>query len=289
MNQEIPKVAYKKDSELFLEVIDLNTLHQRFKSIKDHSPYAPHRIEFYMILLVTKHSCTHFLDFKTYELKQGDALFVAKSQVQHFNKNLEKAQGFCIIFNSEFLNKHFFLNTGRKFNRLFNYHIESPLLELNDNSFAEITEKLYAEYSAPEAFGKSEILGSFLNILLLKAERAKESLSGASISTRWLDTFSEFLELLKSDYTKNRNSRYYASSLHVSYKYLNDVVKKISGNSVKRFIDLFVIFEIKRYLITSPYSIKEISYQIGFDEPGNMIKFFKKHSGMTPLRFRETH
>ncbi|MEM9824463.1 MAG: helix-turn-helix domain-containing protein, partial [Bacteroidota bacterium] len=34
-------------------------------------------------------------------------------------------------------------------------------------------------------------------------------------------------------------------------------------------------------------SVKEISYQTGFEEPANMVKFFKKNTGITPLKFRQ--
>ncbi len=290
MSEEIPSIPFKKDSELYLEVIDLKVFYKKLKDVIDHDPFSIHRIEFYMILMVKKNSFSHFLDFEVYDLKAGSALFVAKGQVQHFFENLEDTEGYCIIFNSDFLNKHFFLHSGKKFNRLFNYHIESPVLhpdELGENTFFDIAHRLFEEYKAPEPFAKSEILGSLLNILLIKAERAKEFRSGLKINPRWLETFTEFKNLLEENHAETRSSRFYANSMHISYKYLNDVVKKVSGNSVKRFIDIYVIIEIKRYLITTSYSVKEISHMVGFDEPGNMIKFFKKNTGVTPLKFRQ--
>ena len=98
--------------------------------------------------------------------------------------------------------------------------------------------------------------------------------------------FNQFKNLLENDCVKTRNSRAYAAKLFISYKFLNEVVKKLTGKTVKTFIDDFVIMEIKRYLVSTSLSSKEISYKTGFEEPANMTKFFKKHTGLTPLKFR---
>ena len=73
----------------------------------------------------------------------------------------------------------------------------------------------------------------------------------------------------------------------VSYKFLNDVVKHLTGKTAKTFIDEFVILEIKRYLVSTSLSIKEIAFKTGFEEPANMAKFFKKNSQLTPLKYRQ--
>ncbi|WP_344714552.1 helix-turn-helix domain-containing protein [Winogradskyella damuponensis] len=93
--------------------------------------------------------------------------------------------------------------------------------------------------------------------------------------------------MLEIDYPKTRSSRDYASNLFISYKFLNDIVKTLTGKTVKAFIDDFVIIEIKRYLVTTSLSVKEISYKTGFEEPANMVRFFRKNTTFTPLKFRE--
>lgn len=288
-NKEIPNVSFKKNKDLFVEVMDFNLLYERLVNTSDHSPFGAHKIVFYMILLVNEGSYTHFLDFKYYQLNAGSALFVAKNQIQFFTEDIKKAKGYCIIFDYAFLNKHYFLSHNVKFNRLFNYHIELPVIhnsEMGPNHFVDVVEKLHQEHNSPEETGKSEILGSLLNVVLLKAERAKLFRSKIQVNTHWLEVFERFKTLLESNYTTNRNSRLYASEMNISYKFLNDVVKKLSGKTAKKFIDDFVTIEIKRYLVTSSFSVKEICHKTGFDEPANMIKFFKRNTDTTPLKFR---
>jgi len=292
MEKEIPKIAYNKDKKLDIEVMTFAQLFSSLNQSKDHNPYAVHRIKFYLVLIVTKNSYAHFVDFRSYQLTKGSALFIAENQVHYFTKELQEADGFCIVFNSQFMDKYYFLSDNHKLSRLFNYHIETPVIhqkEMGQDDFLGIASKLYDEYIFPNNFAKSEMLRTLLHVLLLKAERIKETQSESisSAKTHWLEIFSNFKHKLEKEYVKTRNSRTYAANLFISYKFLNDIVKKLTGKTVKAFIDDFVTIEIKRYLVSTSLSIKEVSYQTGFDEPANMIKFFKKNTNTTPLKFRQ--
>lgn len=289
MQKEIPQISFSKNQSLDIEVVKFAQLFDKLKDSSNHNPFAVHKIEFFLIMIVTKNSYTHFVDFKSYKLSKGSALFIAKNQVHHFTKELEKAEGFCIIFNSLFTDKHHFISGNIKLNRLFNYHIEEPIItqeDMGEDSFLDLASNMYDEYTFPNSFAKSQMLSILLQALFLKAERAKEvqALSGAK--THWLEIFTTFKNMLEKEYINTRNSRIYATKLFISYKFLNDIVKKLTGKTVKAFIDDFVVIEIKRYLVSTSFSIKEISYRTGFEEPGNMVKFFKKKTYTTPLKFR---
>ena len=290
MKKEIPKIFFSRHKSLDVEVMTFGQMSEKLNQLKNHNPFVAHRIEFYLILIVSQKSYSHFVDFKSYELIEGSAIFVDKSQVHHFTKQLQDADGFCIIFSSLFMEKHYFLSDNLKLNRLFNYHIETPIIhqsEMGQDHFIDIANKLYDEYIFPNEFAKSEMLRTLLHILLLKAERAKEGQATSGAKIHWLEIFSSFKNSLEQEYVNTRNSKIYAAKLFVSYKFLNDVVKKLTGKTVKAFIDDFVAIEIKRYLVSTSLSVKEISYKTGFEEPANMIKFFKKNTNTTPLKFRQ--
>jgi len=255
----------------------------------DHDPYSPHILNFYLILVVSENIYTHFVDFKSYTLEKGSTLFVAKNQVHHFNQGLEHAKGYAVVFNHLFVDTHYFLTDNFRLNRLFNFHIEGPVIhqeEMGQDSLIGLMAHIHFEYQSSSTFAKSEIIAAILRILLLKAERAKELEGIVHVNTHWLETFGKFKDMLEKSYMNTRNSRTYAAELLVSYKFLNDIVKKLTGKTVKTFIDDFVTIEIKRYLISTSLTVNDFSYKTGFEEPSNMIKFFKKNAGMTPLKFR---
>ncbi|WP_459640649.1 helix-turn-helix domain-containing protein [Flavobacterium sp. CGRL2] len=61
------------------------------------------------------------------------------------------------------------------------------------------------------------------------------------------------------------------------------------GKTPKEIIDDRVMLEAKRLLAHTNENVKEISYELGFEEPTNFIKYFRKHSNSTPVEFRESH
>jgi len=56
--------------------------------------------------------------------------------------------------------------------------------------------------------------------------------------------------------------------------------------SAKQFIIDRILLEIKRYLAQGELTINEISDLMGFDEPSNLTKFFKRYEGLSPKEFR---
>jgi AraC-like DNA-binding protein len=81
----------------------------------------------------------------------------------------------------------------------------------------------------------------------------------------------------------------YASQMNVSEKRLTAATTKTVGKSPKTIIDERVMLEVKRLLIHTNLSIKEIGYDLGFEDPAYFIKYFRKHTGKTPIEFRENH
>ena len=47
------------------------------------------------------------------------------------------------------------------------------------------------------------------------------------------------------------------------------------------------MIEAQRLLTHTSQSIKEIGFQLGFEDPSYFVRFFRKHTGQTPVAFRE--
>ena len=59
-----------------------------------------------------------------------------------------------------------------------------------------------------------------------------------------------------------------------------------TGRSTKQIIDERVVLEQKRLLAYTGDTVKQIAERTGFAEPTNLVKFFRHHTGETPLEFR---
>lgn len=63
--------------------------------------------------------------------------------------------------------------------------------------------------------------------------------------------------------------------------------KKEFGITPMKYQESLKLEEIKKRLKSSPYSIKEISQQLGFCEQSYLSSFFKKHAGISAKEYRE--
>ena len=122
-----------------------------------------------------------------------------------------------------------------------------------------------------------------------KNEKKLNSKRGSFINKRDNDLLNEFNLLLSENLNNSRSVKYYASLLAISTKKLNSITKICWGLTAKEYIKEKIIYESKKILLETPDTIKEISYTLGFTEPTNFNKFFKKFTSTTPLQFREQY
>jgi AraC-like DNA-binding protein len=288
--KEIPKISFlkKSESKIEFEIFTLNSLFSRQDDL-NFSLEKHHRVDFYHILFITKGTGIHYVDFRPYRYVEGSMLFISKGQVHAFEVSSDR-DGFLIIFTEDFLSKNLIHSDILSYYQLYNYHLHSPIMqpeEMGDTNFNNIINELYEEYSFSNKFAKEDILRLLLKLLLLKAERIKQTLIPQEKNSEWFIKFNIFRSHLEKHFNKTRNAKEYAEMMNISYKYLNVICKSFTGKTVKEFIDNFVILEIKRHLAMSDISVKELTYELGFDEPTNFIKFFKKHTRQSPSKFKQ--
>jgi AraC-like DNA-binding protein len=170
-------------------------------------------------------------------------------------------------------------------NNLFN----KPAVPLDEETQTDLLRILTAmdnEYNGVSPL-KTEILREYLKVVLMYLCRldqdhreAYQHMSGANIINR-------FFELLGQHYTSRKKVSDYATLMSISANYLNYIIKKYSGHTVSYHIQQSLITEAKRQALHTNKSMKEIAYDLGFDENTHFSKFFKKLEGCTFSSFRK--
>lgn len=152
---------------------------------------------------------------------------------------------------------------------------------------------------------KEEILDSFLKIFdLVKKEQPGYQqiasgmvlkLLGYIISFEKQKGFSgkpiaQVIEAIRFEMRQNMekdlNLEELAQQHHVSYSFFRKMFKKYTGVSPGQYILQLRIARAKELLISSDKSIKEISYELGFQSIYYFSNIFKKKEGYTPSFFR---
>lgn len=97
----------------------------------------------------------------------------------------------------------------------------------------------------------------------------------------------KFKKLISGNITKWHNVGAYASSLHISPKYLNECVQEILQTSAKGLIIEQLSMRARHDLKFSDKSIKEVAFDLGFSSPTYFSSFCKKHLGCSPAQYRK--
>jgi AraC-like DNA-binding protein len=109
----------------------------------------------------------------------------------------------------------------------------------------------------------------------------------ATPHSRQQHLFNRYIQLINRFFLEYRTMEEYAALLNITPNYLSSLVKTISGRSTKSFLDERLVTESKNLLMYTPLSVAQIADQLCFSEPTHFIRFFKKHTGITPAQFRQ--
>ncbi|MDR7130277.1 AraC-like DNA-binding protein [Algoriphagus sp. 4150] len=96
---------------------------------------------------------------------------------------------------------------------------------------------------------------------------------------------STFRGLLAEHITNKKNVSFYASEMNITSKYLSEILMEETGWTAKKWIEYHLITEAKTMLSYSKLPIKEVSYQLGYQDASHFTKAFKKWTQLTPREF----
>lgn len=284
----IKRIKYKnkmKEAADF-EIVDL----QLFFATRPHWHLKrDFRIDFWVIIYITDGEGYHFVDFERYAYKAGDVIIIQKNQVQHFEIN-NLAKGYVIHINEPF----FFEGEGissKKFLQFVDRPYRSPIFSIDNSDMTmnrAIMELIYKEYAKMNDDSNENLIRSLFHSFILSLNEFYTK-SDQVAETAVFRTYNHFRQLVEANYTKKKSVEEYAQLMHVSKKTINSATRAIVGLSAKQYIIDRIILEIKRYLSQGELLNYEISNLLGFDEPYNMTKFFKRYEGVTPKEFRKGH
>ncbi|SFD42217.1 AraC family transcriptional regulator [Algibacter pectinivorans] len=286
MTKDIPQITFNPatTNNFGFEIVPIKDI-AKSKSEHNHDPELPHRLKFYNLIFFTEGSGRHFIDFNWYPVQQNSLVYLTKDQVNAFEFS-NHLKGYCIIFTETyFVNSFTNLSDDFVF-RLFNPELFSPILQIPQNSeFTTYFNLLYTEYKNSSTFNHKHIVNSLLTILISKAENLKQKQTFHITDTSKVALYQNFISLIEKQLTKSRSARYYAKELAITYKHLNKVCKTLVNKTAKNVIDDFVILQAKRSLINANLTSAQLAYNLGFEDPTNFTKYFKKNTGLTPKAF----
>lgn len=212
-------------------------------------------------------------DNKVYCLSSGQLVMLSPSQT---------ACGYLLTFTAGFLKISKNQVNPLHGNNLFN----CTCIDTKDEELERLLSQVMDEYNG-DAPLKYEILREYVKVLLIYLRRLELGKSQVTQYTSNATIINRFFELLRQHYATKKKVSDYAVLMSISPNHLNYTVKRCSGHPVSYHIQQYVINEARRQALHTKKSMKEIAFDLGFDENAHFSKFFKKVHGCTFSRFRK--
>jgi AraC-like DNA-binding protein len=265
------------------------------KIVSNNNPYPsadmlqkllqPRRLTSYFIVLIDSGSITYNLDLQDIRLTDGQLLFAMPNQVFTPSPKTENLKYFKVLFDE---------NTLALLPQQFPFLVNPLNVQtiVFDNATRERVRKVFEILNQilhiDEQPTDTEITLAYLNSLLAELNGAYfKNTAPVNILNTNLSKFIEFKLVVETHLTEQPSVNTIAEKLALTTNSLYRIVKEYSGVSPKDFFTNRLIIEAQRKLQYSTLSVKEVAYELGFNDPDYFSRFFKKYTGKSVSKFLE--
>jgi len=246
----------------------------------------------YKVMWIEDGDGTYLVDTNEFTVKGSGVFFLSPGQV--FCVKSERVKSvYQVEFDGDFYcieshGKEIACN-GLLFNNVHRSSVISVKPEEKD-IFLTLINQMIAEL---ENKGRShkELLVSYLRMYLIHALRLLEKEEEKSLSEthKGNQQVQEFIALVEKQFKTEHTVKGYAEQLFISPKSLAKKLQSLGYPTPLQVIQNRIILEAKRQLKFSKLSIKEIAFELGFDDPAYFSRLFSKNSEISPAAYRKAN
>ena len=251
------------------------------------------RLNHYSLIWVKKGSGTAKIDFADYEFSQNVMFALTPYQPIMFNEK-EKLEGVVLNFHPDFFCIHKHNDQVACNGVLFNNIYNPPMLNVEDNAKEEFEMliSLMRNGIQKSDIAQYDLLVSYLKIFLINASRTKAQQQPEELEAMPDNKEPFILQKLKNMIEANFKSKHsasdYAELLNITPKALAKITKNHFNKTMTNLISERIIIEAKRELYLTDKSVKEIAFELGYDDEHYFSRFFKNNADISPSVYRET-
>lgn len=251
------------------------------------------RQNYYSLIFVKEGAGKVKSDFSEYNFEANTLFAFAPYQPFMFTAD-KPIKGLAIYFHSEFfcIHKH---NKEISCNGiLYNNVYQPPFVNVDKTSaatFDMVCDQIKIEMQNP-ALAQYELLVSYLKIFLISAVRLKTEQQPPAPEMVTDNKVPFILQKLKDSIEENFKTKHspaeYADLLYITPKALAKITKSYFNKTLSHLINERIIIEAKRELYMTSKTIKEIAWELGYEDEYYFSRFFKVNADVSPQMYRET-
>lgn len=232
---------------------------------------------------------SYSIDFTDYPIEVNSIIIISKNQNVHFNFSAGSNDFIFITFAQNFIE-----SSNEEVQKFLSFcmreHFEGKQIlrieKEDEKNLSHLTNQLYEIANAWTGDLKKNSLFHYLQLLLIYCTHLSRK-QDPNLVKGYTEVVGKFTSLLENNFRSTQKVNFYSENLNLTYNSLARYTTNYCNKTPKEIIVERLILEIKRLLAGSNAPIKEIAFNLGFDEPTNLVKYFKKYTGVTPSEFRK--
>ena len=175
------------------------------------------------------------------------------------------------------------------------HSLDGEIMSKDDlNTLCKDISNLIESLSKKNHYFAEEINYAYFYILLtdmadmMWKKYGKELPSHTSEMKRSDGIMKDFIDLMLKNIATETSVGFYAEKLCISKQYLSLIVKRKTRVPISTILSAMRTEAASRLLREPELSIQEIAEKLSFSDQSSFGKFFKKHTGISPLKYRQT-
>jgi len=249
---------------------------------------TPHRHAFYHMVLFTKGTGLHIIDFEQFHIQKGQIYFMVPGQVHSWTFTTPP-DGYVVNFSPTFFAS--FLSDVRYLEQFqfFTGMAQDGIIQLPKNILLQAQQILHTVVEELDTNGPGAADMIRVQLISLFILLARKVAGNTSNKTPYINKLllTNFRKLVEQFYAEKKLPKEYAALLYVTPNHLNALCKDVLGKPAGEIIRDRIILQAKRLLVNADLQIATIADQLNFPDNSYFTKFFKKYTGTTPEEFRK--
>lgn len=288
--RHVPEIAFHQSARtrLGVDCLSLRQLRRR----APQTLLAPQRLGFHLLLLVQAGESEHMVDFEQIRLRAGDVLWLRPGQVQQWQLH-DSLQGQLMLIQPEamrLLLAEAHAGPQRGSLAVDEWSAQVSLSATRSVALGRLLGCVAEGLRAPLPGGSMDAAALCHLVLALLLRLASDlGTPPAADSARAVRLVHRLQRLLDATLGQRLSVAELSRRLAVSQSTLARACQGVHGLSVKAVVDRRVLLEAMRLLADTEEPASRLAERLGFDEVTNIIKFFRRLAGTTPMAFRQRY
>ena len=269
---------FSQNSQLPIRIVSPDFGHLSLQATEEYD--LTRRLPYYFFLFILEGAAQYSVDMETVDLSKHELLFALPHQIQQLPLNRHGKDYYKLGFDDECLSR-----LPRQYPFLLN-----PLSQQKISFSPTAASRLQAIFELLQSLlttsdTDSELILAHLNSMLTEINLAYFASGRKPVDDR-LTKYIGFQVFVENNLTNNPTIKDIAEKLALSTDSLYQLVKHYSGRSPKEFITNRLMLEARRRMYYGERSsVKELAFELGFNDPDYFSRLFKKVTGKTVAEF----